>query len=102
MSLIVAEVLGISIQLFLVRKQLNVRKMLLSVLNYFIAGITMFICIIKLDIFIHNAFLCNIIQVIIGIIIYIGLIFIVKDEVQKELIKKVKVMLSTRKRAIDY
>ena len=101
-SLIVAEVLGISIQLFLVRKQLNVRKMLLSVLNYFIAGITMFICIIKLDIFIHNAFLCNIIQVIIGIIIYIGLIFIVKDEVQKELIKKVKVMLSTRKRAIDY
>ena len=77
-SLIVAEVLGISIQLFLVRKQLNVRKMLLSVLNYFIAGITMFICIIKLDIFIHN------------------------DEVQKELIKKVKVMLSTRKRAIDY
>lgn len=87
-SLIVAECSGIFIQLILVRKDLNIKNMLLGVIKYFIASIIMLIVIIPIGNIFENKVIANIAQGLIGVIIYIGIMFVTKDRMQDEVIKK--------------
>lgn len=96
LSLIVAEWLGITIQLIVVRKEINVLRLLNNVKQYFIAGIIMYLAIYKLDLFISNQFICNIFQVVLGALIYILIMYFIKDEVQKEAINKIRVLLKKK------
>ncbi|MBU3108883.1 flippase [Clostridium gasigenes] len=84
-SLVVAEFVGVIIQFFLVRKELNVKNMLLGVVKYFVAAIIMGIIIIPIGIIIKNGIIANIIQATLGAIVYGLIMFIIKDEVQKEI-----------------
>lgn len=88
-SLIAAEFIGPIIQLFLVRKQLRVIYMLKRVSKYFIASICMAIVLVILGNIIQNAFIANVVQVIVGIVIYISILFMLKDDVQREIINKI-------------
>lgn len=87
-SLIVAEFIGPIIQLFLVRKQLRVSYMLKRVLKYFFAAICMGVVVVKIGNLIENAFVANFVQGIVGILVYMSIMFLLKDNVQREIINK--------------
>lgn len=92
-SLIVAEFVGVFIQLILVRNDLNIKNMLYSIMKYFIAAIFMAIVIVPIGTIITNGFTANIIQAILGVSIYIFIMFIIKDKVQREIFKKFITMI---------
>ena len=92
-SLIVAEYIGIVIQLILVRNQLPVKRMLLSIVKYIIVSAIMGVIVIFIGNGINNGMLANIIQGVAGVIIYIVIMFVIKDDVQKEMISRVLSMI---------
>ena len=95
-SLIAAEYIGIVIQLILVRNQLPVKRMILSIVKYIIVSVIMGVIVIFIGNCINNGMLANIIQGISGIIIYIVIMFIIKDDVQKEMISRVLSMVKKK------
>lgn len=92
-SLIVAEYIGIVIQLILVRKQLPIKRMLLGVVKYVIVSLIMGVVVVFIGNSISNGMLANIVQGISGVVIYIVIMFIIKDEVQKEMISRIMTMI---------
>lgn len=92
-SLIVAEFVGVFIQLILVRNDLNIKNMIYSIIKYFIAAIFMGMVIVPIGNIIKNGFTANIIQAILGVSIYIFIMFIIKDKVQREIFKKFITMI---------
>lgn len=94
LSLIAAEWIGIIIQLSLVRKEINIMHLLSNIKQYLIASIIMFLVIFKLDMFISNPVICNIVQIILGGSIYIIIMYIITDDVQKEIINKVRLLFN--------
>ena len=95
-SLIAAEYIGIVIQLILVRNQLPVKRMILSILKYIIVSVIMGVIVIFIGNCINNGMLANIIQGISGFIIYIVIMFIIKDDVQKEMVSRVLSMVKKK------
>lgn len=95
-SLIAAEYIGIVIQLILVRNQLPVKRMILSIVKYIIVSVIMGVIVIFIGNCINNGMLANIIQGISGVIIYIVIMFIIKDDVQKEMISRVLSMVKKK------
>ena len=95
-SLIAAEYIGIVIQLILVRNQLPVKRMILSIVKYIIVSVIMGVIVIFIGNCINNGMLANIIQGISGVIIYIVIMFIIKDDVQKEIISRVLSMIKKK------
>lgn len=95
-SLIAAEYIGIVIQLILVRNQLPVKRMILSILKYIIVSVIMGVIVIFIGNCINNGMLANIMQGISGVIIYIVIMFIIKDDVQKEMVSRVLYMVKKK------
>lgn len=95
-SLIAAEYIGIIIQLILVRKQLPIKRMLFSVIKYGIVSLIMGGSVIFIGNTISNGMLANIAQGICGVIIYVGIMFIIKDDVQQEMITRVMAMIKKK------
>ncbi|WP_195986658.1 oligosaccharide flippase family protein [Clostridium sp. D53t1_180928_C8] len=95
-SLIVAEYIGIVIQLILVRKQLPIKRMLLGVVKYVIVSLIMGVFVVFIGNSISNGMLANIVQGISGVVIYIVIMFIIKDEVQKEMISRIMTMIKKK------
>lgn len=95
-SLIAAEYIGIVIQLILVRNQLPVKRMILSIVKYIIVSVIMGVIVIFIGNCINNGMLANIIQGISGVIIYIVIMFIIKDDVQKEMVSRVLSMVKKK------
>lgn len=87
-SLVVAECTGSIIQLILVRKQIKIKNMILGVIKYFIVAIIMLIVIVPVGNIFDNKIIANIVQVMVGIVIYFGTMAITKDKIQNELIQK--------------
>lgn len=103
-SLIFAEFMGVAIQMFLVRKSLDIKKMLLSVNKYFISSVIMAIIVYFIGSLISNKVLANVVQVITGGIIYFTIMLIIKDELQMQLINTGKTyirnILSSRRESV--
>lgn len=74
-------------QLFLVRKDLDVLKMLLGTVKSIIACIVMILVISIISL--PSLFLTTMLKVAVGIITYVIVMFILKSETQKEIIKNV-------------
>ncbi|CAJ1609382.1 oligosaccharide flippase family protein [Clostridium perfringens] len=96
-SLIVAEYIGIFIQMYLVKGELPIVGMIKSTLKYFIASSIMALIVLSIGLIIENAFLANIIQVIIGICTYLLLMYIFKDSIQTEIIFRIKNLICNKK-----
>ncbi|WP_160674315.1 flippase [Clostridium sp. C8-1-8] len=99
-AIIVAEFVGSIVQLVLTRKQLPVLKMVLATWKFLVGSIVMCIVVMKVGDFINKAILANIIQVIVGGVIYIAMMFILKDDTQIIIIEKIKAIL-LKKRVSD-
>lgn len=97
-SIIVAECSGILMQLILVRKDLDIKNMLFGVIKYFIASIIMLIVIIPTGNVIDNKVVANIAQGIVGVIVYIGIMYITKDKMQHEIIKKIEYIIYNKRK----
>lgn len=75
---VVAESIGLFIQLIYVRKYLNLRDLFAGIQIYMIAGIIMFIVLQSLKIYVKATLVGLIIIALVGIIIYVSTILIIK------------------------
>lgn len=90
-SSFVSELTIALVQLYFVRKELDILKILKSSKNYLISSFVMFLTCFIIGKFISNNY-CIIIQILLGIIVYFTMLFILKDkfiyEIKERLIYK--------------
>ncbi|MGU8928574.1 flippase [Clostridium perfringens] len=87
-ALILAEYTGTIIQILLVKNELPIWNMIYSVLKYLVVSIVMYVGVNFINKFSINGFLINIIQIIVGIILYTGMLYLIKDKIQSEILDK--------------
>lgn len=96
-SLILAEYIGVIIQIILVKDDLPIFNMIFSVLKYFVISLVMYVSIILVTHSMNSNIFTNIIQVFIGVIIYVGILTILKDNVQIDIFEKIKILIFKNK-----
>ena len=82
-----AELSVCLIQLFFVRKEINIVDIIKLSIKYLISGLVMCTCIIFISHFLPSTIIGTVIEIIVGAIIYIGLLIILKDEFTNSQIK---------------
>jgi O-antigen/teichoic acid export membrane protein len=98
---VIAESVVTLVQIYLVRKDINIKEMISISKNYILVGIAMLIITILIGKLIKNNFISIIVQVIIGIGIYIGGLCIIKDEFLLQLLNQVKSKLRKTKNVTE-
>lgn len=83
-------------QLIYVRKQVKLNLMLTSSIKYIIVGIIMFAICMLYNLISIQSILKLLLQIATGIIIYIGILFITKDEFIIEIINKIKEIIFSK------
>lgn len=85
MSTVIAEVIVLLYQLYKIvsSKQLNLRLLYKDTVKYIFAGVIMFICVFLLDRHTINSFMFIILEVALGIVIYISLILMMRTNIIK-------------------
>ena len=86
---VVSQLVVDAIQCYYVKDEINLKEMFKLSYKYLFAGIMMFICCMIVRI-ICSGFICFIIQIIVGIIVYLGILIIFKDEFIYLIIDRVK------------
>lgn len=89
-STIISEFSVLLIELFFTRSQFSIRQILKLSFNYLIAGVIMFVVLIPLANITNSLIINCIFQVVIGCIVYFGILWLIKDKFLKEVIGKVK------------
>ncbi len=87
---VIAECVVTSVQIYLVRNDMEIKKIILEIKNYIVAGLIMFIVCIMIGNIIKNELYSIIVQVIMGGIVYCISLYIMKDEFFKYIIEKGK------------
>lgn len=77
---IVAETCVTGVQLYFVRKDLNLKELLKIGIHYFLASLIMFLICIAIGIPIANPKISIVLQVLFGSIVYIGILYLSKDK----------------------
>lgn len=77
---IVAEALIAGIQLFYVRKELSIKKIFGISWKYFLSGITMISILIVENIFLKSSIVNTGIMILSGLIIYVGMLLLLRDD----------------------
>lgn len=92
-----AEFTVFSIQLYFLRKTVDFRKLSRGVIRFLFAGILMFIVVRLIGFLGTESSLTNIFQVSMGVIIYIAVLTVVKEETNQQGLLLIKKMLSKLK-----
>ncbi|MGN8844463.1 flippase [Niallia sp. HCP3S3_B10] len=79
---LIAEILVTLVQFYLVRKALDITRMLKSTWKYFVSSLLMYISIRLLSPFITNEFKL-LFQIVVGIVVYFSLLFLFKSTLNK-------------------
>lgn len=87
---VVAEMVVTIIQFIFVRKDIHILDILKLSVKYILAGFIMFIICLLIGNFIKNSFICIIIQIFVGILIYMLILILLKDEFVLSIISKIK------------
>lgn len=88
---IIAETTVTGAQLYFIRTEYNVKEILLMSIKYLTSAMIMLVVLFSLNIFVINNISLKIrmaIDVILGVIIYFGILIILRDEFLKKLISK--------------
>ncbi len=80
-AIVISEFAVVITQIILARKYINFKIISFKSLNYFMAGILIFLILILLKIYLHNFILLLIISGITSLIVYTGYLLLVKDEI---------------------
>lgn len=94
---LVAELIVMLIQFIYIRKDINIKDNLLLAKNYLLSSLIMLIVCIIIDKIVIDNLIGIILQVIIGIIVYFGILFIVKDKFFIEIIEQLLAKLKIKK-----
>ena len=86
---LVAEFCVTFTQFYFIRNEFEIMKIFKNAKSYLFAGITMFICCKVLNVYINDKIFAIIVTIFAGFIVYIGLLFALKDKFVFEMIKKV-------------
>lgn len=76
-------------QLYYVKDEINLKEMFKLSYKYLLAGILMFVCCMLVQI-VLSGFICFVVQIMIGVCVYLGILILLKDEFLFLLINKVK------------
>ena len=95
-SIVFAELSVTTIQWFFVRKSLVLDVKKNSILLYFVSGGTMALVVYFIGFYLGAGIVTNIIQIIVGVVIYIGLISLAKDEFHLTVVAKIKSLILRR------
>ena len=87
---VIAEGTVTVFQAYSIRKEFKIKEFIVLGKNNFISSIVMAIPIILLSYFIKQPIICLIVQVGIGFVVYIGFLFILKDEIMISILEKIK------------
>ena len=79
-SSVVAEFTGVFIMVYYIRDILDIRKLFKCIPKYFFASLFMFIIVFYLGRFLHEDILGTLIQTIVGIMTYLIIMIIIKDD----------------------
>lgn len=85
---VVAEFTVFLIQIINIKEIIKVKEILKISIKYFISGICMLICCILVGNYFGSTILSTLLQVIIGITVYFGLLWILKDKFLLEMINR--------------
>lgn len=92
---VISEACVTGYQFCVIRDRIEFKKLFVNVPKYFLAGIIMFIPVFKLNTSLHTSVLSIFFEVLLGIIIYFGMIFILKPTILR---KANKILLTWKKR----
>lgn len=87
---VLSEISVTGYQLYVLRNQVDYKKLFKDTWKYLISGVVMFIVIYLLDGILSDSWLMLVLEVILGIGIYIGLLFITKAKILKDAKKMFK------------
>ena len=87
---VASEAVVTGYQLWAVRKQVHFNEMFRNILKYLVAGIAMFIPVYLMNIKLHTSIITLALEVVIGIIIYVGMILILKPTCLSFIFKMLK------------
>lgn len=87
---VISEYVVTGVQMYLFRKQISVYEIFQIIKNYFVAGIIMFFFAYGIGILLNNAIISIAVQVFSGIIVYITMLYVLKDKFIIDSLKKIK------------
>lgn len=90
---IISELVLVAVELYIIRKDINVKEVLKLGSNYMLSGLIMLITCMVVGISLGTSTATMVIQIIIGVIVYVGMLIILKDEYLKIFIDKGKSIL---------
>lgn len=93
---ILSELVLVAVELYIIRKDINVKEVLKLGSNYMLAGLIMLITCMFIGITLGTSTATMVVQIIIGVIVYVGMLIILKDEYLKMFIDKVKKILNKK------
>lgn len=79
-SSVIAEFTGMFIMVYFVRDIINIKQLFKPVPKYFISAFIMFLVVFNVGKLVNQTIIGTIIQVVSGILFYIGIMFTIKDE----------------------
>ena len=82
---VIAEVIVTVSRLYFIRKDFNIKKIIVKSKNYIISGIIMYLVCSSLEFIINNSIILLLFKVILGMITYIIVLIILKDNFIKEI-----------------
>lgn len=92
-STVLSELLVVVIQIYLVRREISIKEILSLTYTYFFAGIVMFMACLITKHYLGITVGAMITQIVVGIIVYAGILFIIKDEFLYMFLDKAKSMI---------
>lgn len=93
---IVAEMCVTGVQLYFIRKDLSLKELLKIGNHYFLASMIMFLVCIIIDIPITNSKISIVLQILSGSVVYIGILYFIKDKFLIDNIRNMKKMIKRR------
>lgn len=86
----IAELVVLYVHFYCVRKDINVKKSIICCRNYMLSAIIMFIsCVLVTFVDIESHIITLAMQIVVGGVVYFGMLFAIKDELLMMIIKKV-------------
>ena len=86
---VISQIVVDVIQCYFVKDEIDLKEMFKLSFKYLFAGIMMFICCMLVRIFL-SGFTCFVVQVLIGIMVYLGILIIFKDELINLIIENIR------------
>ena len=90
---IISQISMCGIQIYLIRNDMSLKEILLLAYKYVIAGIIMFLVCLLIKVILGTSLKVMVLQILVGIIIYIVALLIMKDEYLNMLIYRLKLMV---------